>query len=173
MPVKKSPPTANRQPPTTIMGIDPGYGITGYGVLKETGQETEMIDCGCIVTSARMDFSKRLEFLHGDLKRLIRKYRPQTIAIEKLFFSNNAKTAIKVGEARGIILLTAIQEKVPIVEYTPLQVKQAIVGYGKASKQQVQKMVQMVLGLPEIPRPDDAADALAIAICGCQTKEYR
>lgn len=147
-----------------ILGIDPGYGITGYGIIRVEGAKMFCLECGVIQTSAKEEFSIRIKILHIELKKIIKKFKPNLVSIESLFFCNNAKTAIKVGQARGIILLTAILENVPIVEYTPLQVKQAISGYGNADKSQVQQMVKLILGLKTIPRPDDAADALAIAI---------
>lgn len=151
--------------PRLILGIDPGYGITGYGLIEKHGPRFVCRDYGVIKTSSQADFCDRLKTLHQDLSRLIKKFKPDLVAIEDLFFAKNAKTAIKVGHARGVIILTAVQAKIPIVEYTPLQVKQAIASYGRAEKKQVQLMVKTLLNLKEIPKPDDAADALAVAIC--------
>jgi len=152
-----------------ILGIDPGLAITGYGVINET-QKIELIDYGCIYTNLKFSTSERLKKIHQELKKIIKKYKPDKIAVEELFFAKNAKTALKVGEARGIILLTIKQNKIPLFEFTPLQVKQAVTSYGRASKQQIQQMIKAILNLKEIPKPDDAADALAIAITCAQTK---
>lgn len=148
-----------------ILGIDPGTAIVGYGFIKKEKNNLKVIDYGCIFTPAKLDNSKRINIIAGELKKLLQKYRPQNIAVEQLFFFKNLKTAITVSEARGAILLIADQSNIPISEHTPLQVKQAITGYGRADKTQIQKMVKVILNLKEIPKPDDAADALAIAIC--------
>lgn len=153
-----------------ILGIDPGYGITGYGLIQKQGSRLACLDYGTIETPKTDEFCERLKFLHQELTKIIRKCKPDLIAIEDLFFAKNLKTAMKVSQARGAIILTAVLEKVPTVEFTPLQVKQAISGYGKADKRQVQQMVKIFLGLKEIPKPDDAADALAIAICGANSR---
>lgn len=148
-----------------ILGIDPGFAITGYGVIiKEAKNIIKLLDYGCITTKSNQEFSERLNILHKELEKIIKKYNPSLVAVEELFFCKNVKTALMVGHARGVILLTAMQAKVPLKELTPLQVKQGVTGYGKADKKQVQKMAQIILGLKEIPRPDDAADALAVAI---------
>lgn len=152
----------------TILGIDPGYGITGYGVIEMVGGKRRCLNYGVIRTECGEAFSERLKCLHQDLKQIIKKYQPDCIAVEQLFFYNNAKTAIKVGEARGVIMLTAIINKLKILEFTPLQVKQAISGYGNADKRQVQQMVKILLNLKSLPAPDDAADALAIALTAGQ-----
>ncbi|MFH0780288.1 MAG: crossover junction endodeoxyribonuclease RuvC [Parcubacteria group bacterium] len=149
----------------TILGIDPGYGITGYGLIKVQGSRFFCLDYGVIMTKCGLEFCDRLKILHQELKKIIKKSKPDLISIEELFFYKNLKTAINVGQARGAIILTAVLENIPIVEFTPLQVKQAISSYGRADKNQVQQMVKTFLGLKEIPRPDDAADALAVAIC--------
>ena len=156
-----------------ILGIDPGYGITGFGVVEVVGSNLHCFSYGTIATRADEEFSQRLLALHTELKALIEKYKPNLVAVEELFFSKNTKTAIKVAEARGVILLTAKLAKVPIVEYTPNQVKQAISSYGKADKKQVQRMVKILLGLDKIPHPDDAADALAIGICAASCSSLR
>lgn len=149
-----------------ILGIDPGIADTGYGVIKKlSGGRLECIDYGSIKTKAKTELIDRLDILHQELGAIIRKYRPALAAVEELFFCNNAKTALMVGQARGAILLAIKGGNIPLIEFTPLQVKQAVSTYGQAGKSQVQKMVKMLLGLKEIPKPDDAADALAIAIC--------
>ena len=148
-----------------IIGVDPGIADTGFGVIQVSGHELKCIDYGSIKTKANTDLAERLEIINLELKKQIQKYKPDLISVEQLFFCNNAKTALIVGQARGVILLTARQSKIPITEFTPLQVKQAVSSYGKATKAQVQKMVKLILNLKEIPKPDDAADALAIAIC--------
>jgi len=148
-----------------ILGIDPGIADTGYGIIKKEEGRLLCLDYGSIKTASTDEMSKRLEELNAELNKIIKKYKPNLVAIEQLFFCKNAKTALVVGQARGVALLTARQNKVPTEEFTPLQVKQAVSSYGAASKMQVQKMVKLLLGLKEIPRPDDAADALAIAIC--------
>ncbi|MEA3464232.1 MAG: crossover junction endodeoxyribonuclease RuvC [Patescibacteria group bacterium] len=153
----------------TILGIDPGIADTGYGVIqKDKLGNLSCIDYGSIKTMAKIDMPERLEIVNKELNKIIKEYKPNLFAIEQLFFCNNAKTAIVVGQARGVAILTARQNKVPVTEFTPLQVKQAVSAYGKASKMQVQKMVKILLNLKEIPKPDDAADALAIAICATQ-----
>ena len=148
-----------------ILGIDPGFAITGIGILEKTGQEVKYIMHECITTDKGEEFPIRLKKINQELDRIIKKYKPDCAAIEDLFFYKNVKTAMKVGQARGVIILTAIQDNLSIYEYTPLQIKQALTGYGRADKQQVQQMVKTVLKLKDIPRPDDAADALAIAFC--------
>ena len=148
-----------------ILGIDPGYAIVGYGVLEYNGRSFRTVDYGAITTRAGLDPARRLEIIYDALGELIDKFRPDDVAIEELFFQNNQKTAIMVAEARGVIVLCAKKRGVNVAEYTPLQVKQAVVGYGRAEKQQVQAMVTSILGLKEVPKPDDTADALAIAIC--------
>lgn len=152
-----------------ILGIDPGYGRTGYGVIECLGSRLKALDYGVIETSAKEEFSVRLKFLHQELTRIIKKHKPNLIGIEDLFFYKNVTTAIKVGQARGVIILSAVLSKIPTVEFTPLQVKQAISSYGRAEKKQVQQMVKIFLGLEKIPQPDDAADALAIAICAANS----
>jgi len=148
-----------------IIGIDPGTATTGYGVLKKENNNLEIIDYGCIKTEQKFSTAERLKQIDQQLTKLIKKYKPQKIAIEDIFFFKNVKTAIKVSQARGVILSRAAQMKMLIDEYTPLQIKQAVTGYGRAEKIQVQKMVKLLLNLKEIPKPDDAADALAAAIC--------
>jgi crossover junction endodeoxyribonuclease RuvC len=157
--------------PAIILGIDPGIADTGFGVIKkEANHKLSCLDYGSIITSPKMEFGKRLSIINIELAKLIKKYKPGLISIEQLFFCNNVKTALTVGQARGVIVLTAIQHKVDTVEYTPLQVKQAVSSYGAASKLQVKKMVKLLLGLDHIPKSDDAADALAIAICAANNR---
>jgi crossover junction endodeoxyribonuclease RuvC len=148
-----------------ILGIDPGTAITGYGILKKKVNNLEMIEYGCLRTENTCSMAERLEKIDKELTELIKKYKPQHIAVEDIFFSKNAKTVIKVSQARGVVLARAAKMKVPVAEYTPPQVKQAVTSYGRADKNQVQQMVKILLKLNEIPKPDDAADALAIAIC--------
>ena len=148
-----------------VLGIDPGYAIVGYGAISYRNNSFTPISFGSIVTEADLDFNRRLEIIYDDLSAVIMRTKPDAMSIERLYFQNNAKTAIMVAEARGVILLTAQKLGVPVYEYTPLQVKQSIVGYGRAEKQQVQEMTKLFLHLDKIPKPDDAADALALAIC--------
>jgi len=148
-----------------ILGIDPGTAITGYGVIENNKGKLKAIDHGCILTDKKLKMPERLDLLGEELKKIIKKYKPQAMAVEELFFFKNAKTVITVGQARGVVLFVGKNTGLDIHEYTPLQVKQAVVGYGRADKKQVQQMVKAILGLNEIPKPDDAADALAVAIC--------
>ena len=148
-----------------ILGIDPGYAIVGYGVLDCEGIRFRAVDYGVITTPAKIPIEDRLQMIYDRINALIKRYRPEAMAVEELFFHTNHTTAIPVAEARGIILLCAKQNGVEIFEYTPLQVKQAVVGYGRAEKQQVIAMTTALLSLPAPPKPDDAADALAIAVC--------
>lgn len=153
-----------------ILGIDPGYAIVGWGVIEATGASFRPIACGDISTSAHTDLSARLKTIHDEMRRIIDKYHPEQAAIEELFFNTNITTGIKVAEARGVILLALEEAGVPMFEYTPLQVKQAVVGYGLAEKRQVITMVTTLLRLKQPPKPDDTADALAIALCHGQTR---
>ncbi|MFW6022770.1 MAG: crossover junction endodeoxyribonuclease RuvC [Halanaerobiaceae bacterium] len=148
-----------------ILGIDPGLAIVGFSLIEKSGNKFKVCDYGVIRTSSDLSCTERLNIINMKLQDMIKEYEPDEMAVEELFFNKNVKTAIKVGQARGVILLSGAQSKIPVSEYTPLQVKQAVVGYGRASKQQVQQMVKSLLNLNEIPKPDDAADALAIAIC--------
>lgn len=154
------------------MGIDPGLAITGYGIIQQYKSRMTFVKCGAITSTPKEPFGQRLNKIHLELNKIIKKYKPHTIAVEKLFFAKNVKTALKVGEARGIAMLSAWQNKQTIKEFTPLQVKQALTGYGFASKTQIQIMVKQILHLKNLPQPDDIADALAIAICCAQTKEF-
>ena len=148
-----------------VMGVDPGYAIAGYGVVDAEGRCLRSVTFGAVTTPAHTAFEERLAEIYADFKELLGVYQPDAMAIESLFYQNNQKTAIAVAEARGVILLAAQQAGVPIYEYTPLQVKQAVTGYGKAGKKQIQEMTLRLLSLREVPKPDDAADALAIAVC--------
>jgi len=148
-----------------ILGIDPGLATLGYAVVEKNANSFQKIDYGTITTAASMKNVNRLKKIFNELNILIEKHSPEHMAVEELFFNKNVKTAIKVGQARGVILLTGAQANLEVDEYTPLQIKQAVVGYGRASKMQVQQMVKALLGLEELPKPDDAADALAVAIC--------
>lgn len=155
------------------LGIDPGTATTGFGVVDETDNKLTLVDYGCIKTSPKNGMPDRLKLISSELKKVINKFKPEIIAVEQLFFAANSKTAIKVGEARGVILLTAAQAGVKVSEYTPLQVKQALTGYGKADKKQIQYMVKNLLKCMETPKPDDAADALAIAICHINSRRLK
>lgn len=148
-----------------ILGIDPGLAIVGWGVIEYQNAKFRTIAYGSIDTPAGMRTEERLRLIFEGMNELVKKYKPDAVAVEELFFTNNITTGIRVAEARGVILLSAENAGIPIFEYTPPQVKQAVVGYGRAEKRQVISMVTMLLGLPKPPRPDDTADALAIAIC--------
>ncbi len=148
----------------TILGIDPGTATTGFGVIEKRGGKLSFRDAGVITTPPEMPMPSRLSEIYACLTELVREYKPDVMSVELLYFATNVTTAITVGQARGVVLLSAAEAGVPVAEYTPLQVKQAVTGYGKADKRQVQEMVKMILGLDGIPKPDDAADGLAIAI---------
>lgn len=147
------------------MGIDPGIAILGYGVLEYKGNSFRVIDYGAVTTEAGTPMSLRLKIIYEQLRELLERYKPDAFAIEELFFNKNIKTALTVGHARGVAVVTAANMNIPIYEYTPLQVKQAVAGYGRAEKKQMQQMVKILLNLKEVPKPDDVADALAVAIC--------
>jgi len=155
-----------------VLGIDPGYAIVGYGVIEVVGSNIIPIVCGVIETPTSESIPVRLAMLDEKLSVLIKKYLPDAIAVEELFFNTNTTTAIKVAQARGVILLNAIKQCGELYEYTPLQVKMALTGNGRADKHQMQYMVKALLGLDEAPKPDDAADALAVAICHAQTTDF-
>lgn len=148
-----------------ILGIDPGYAIVGFGVLESAGGRQRLVRCGTINTPAGMALPARLLQIARDMETLIGQFHPQAMAIEELFFNHNVTTGIGVAQARGVILMTAEKLSVPVYEYNPSQVKQAVVGYGKAEKRQVMDMTKRLLGLSSVPKPDDAADAVAIALC--------
>ena len=147
-----------------MLGVDPGFGRVGFGVIEKSGSDWIHVAHGCIETSSKHTLSDRLMEVHENLILVIKKYRPDRAALEELFFAKNAKTAMQVGQARGVLLLTLLQAGLPVDEYTPLEVKQAVTGYGRAEKVQLQKMIAMLLHLPKKPIQDDAADALAIAL---------
>ena len=148
-----------------ILGIDPGYGITGFGLIDAQRGSSQLLRCGAITTPAGMDFPARLEIIYNDMTELLRVAKPDCVAIEELFFGQNVTTGIGVAQSRGVILLAVRQADVPIFQYKPMQVKQAVVGYGNATKHQVMDMTKRILGLSQMPKPDDAADAIAIALC--------
>ena len=152
-----------------ILGIDPGYAIVGYGVIEFSGGRYKALDFGAITTDADTPFGVRLQEIYNGMLSVIIKNEPDEMAIEKLYFQNNQKTAIPVAEARGVILLAAQNSNIPVSEYTPLQVKSAVTGYGQAHKPQVMEMTRRLLKLEQVPKPDDTADALAIAICHAQS----
>lgn len=154
-----------------ILGIDPGTASVGWGLIEKTGRECRLIDYGCIRTKPDKKLSSRLLEIFDSLGDIIKKNRPDTVAVEQLFFFKNTKTAMAVGQARGVILLAAEMEKKEFYEYTPLQVKQAVTGYGRAEKKQIQNLVKELLVMKEIPKPDDAADALAVALCHAYTNQ--
>ncbi len=156
-----------------ILGIDPGFATTGFGVLEAAGSAQRLLACGAITTPAGSPLPHRLLLLSEDLETLIQRFKPEAMAVEELFFQNNITTGIGVAQARGVILLSAERLHVPIFEYTPGEVKQAVVGYGKAEKRQVMEMTKRLLGLQAPPKPDDAADAVAIALCHARTSTSR
>lgn len=148
-----------------ILGIDPGYGITGFGLIECEKSTLRLLNCGAITTPPNSDFNWRLTVIYNDMAELLRLSKPDAIAIEELFFGQNVTTGIKVAQSRGVILLAAAQAGIPVFEYKPMQVKQSVVGYGKATKHQVMDMTKRLLHLDAVPKPDDAADAVAIALC--------
>lgn len=156
-----------------VLGIDPGIAIVGFGLLEKQGNRLKPIQYGSIVTEAGLRTETRLKQIYDATSHLIEKYKPNVMAIEKLFFNRNVTTAFTVGQARGVMLLAAEEAGIAVSEYTPLQVKQAVVGYGQAEKHQVQEMVKMLLNLKEKPKPDDVADALAIAICHAHSAQVQ
>ena len=156
-----------------IIGIDPGYAIVGFGVVDYERRVFDVVDYGAVTTDAGTDFNTRLLEIYDDICVIFDRYRPDAMAIERLYFTSNQKTAIAVAEARGIVLLAARQRGIEIYEYTPLQVKSSVTGYGKAVKKQVQELTKNILKLPEIPKPDDTADALAIAVCHAHSYNSR
>lgn len=148
-----------------ILGIDPGYAIVGWGVLDYRDSRFAIKGYGSITTPAGMDFPRRLRMIYQDMNTILQRYHPDVLSIEKLYFTNNKTTGIDVAQARGVILLACAQSGMQVSEYTPMQVKQSVVGYGKAEKKQVMEMTRILLRLPAVPKPDDTADALALAIC--------
>ena len=152
-----------------VLGIDPGYAIVGYGVVEIHGQKLTPLQYGAIRTAADLPITARLREIYDDMTHIIDAFNPDCVAMERLYFNTNEKTAINVSQARGVLLLACEQAEKPVYEYTPLQVKMSVVGYGRAEKRQVMEMTQRILALKEIPKPDDAADALAIAVCHAHT----
>lgn len=149
-----------------VLGIDPGTAITGYGLVRQTEDGgIEAVDFGVVLTSAKTPMPERLAQLYEGIREVVVEHHPDSSAVEELFFQKNVKTAISVGQGRGVAILALAQAGIPVAEYKPVQVKQAVVGFGGADKRQVQEMVRMLLDLEKIPKPDDAADALAVAIC--------
>ena len=148
-----------------ILGIDPGLARLGFGLVNKKGNKFSVVEYGTIMTPSDKDDISRLQMIHEDIHQIIKKYKPDQMAVEELFFNKNVKTAIRVGQARGVVLLSGSEANLKVSEYTPLQIKQAVVGYGRAQKSQVQQMVKALLNLKEIPDSDDAADALAVSIC--------
>ncbi len=148
-----------------ILGIDPGYGITGFGLVEAQRSEARLLRCGAITTPAGAEFSARLEMIYEDMRQLLELSKPDAVAIEELFFGHNVTTAIGVAQSRGVILLAIRKAGLPVFQYKPMQVKQAVVGYGNATKHQVMDMTRRLLHLEKMPKPDDAADAIAIALC--------
>jgi crossover junction endodeoxyribonuclease RuvC len=155
-----------------IIGIDPGTGIVGFGIVESVSGRYKMLDAGVIKTPAKQQDSKRLKTIYDELDQIIKHNKPDVMAVEKLFFAKNVTTAMSVAQARGVVLLCGERYKLPIFEYTPLQIKQAVTGYGKADKHQVQEMVRTILRLKETPKPDDCADALACAIAHAQSTRF-
>ncbi len=149
-----------------VLGIDPGVALTGWALIKKEPQ-VELVDYGCIRTSKRLSQSRRLVQIFRKLEKIIKKYKPEVLSLEKLFFNTNAKTALNVGEARGVVKICACLNEISLFEFTPLQIKTSIAGYGRANKKQVQEMVKRLLSLKEVPKPDDAADAVAAALTFC------
>lgn len=156
-----------------ILGIDPGIAIVGYGLIECKGNKFNAIEYGAITTDSKCPFPYRIKTIYEEMISLIDKYTPTDLAVEELFFNKNVKTAIKVGQARGVEILAAVNKGVNIYEYTPLQIKQGVVGYGRADKKQVQEMVKMLLNLKDIPKPDDVADALAVALCHGSSLKFK
>ncbi len=155
-----------------ILGIDPGLAISGYGIINYSGNKFEVIDYGAVITESTEEFPKRLKKLFDCYMNIFEVYKPEAVAIEELFYNKNTKTAIAIAEARGIHLLAAENKNIPLYEYTPLQVKQGIVGYGRAEKKQIQEMVRVILKLDAVPKPDDVADGLALAICHAHSLKF-
>lgn len=155
-----------------VIGIDPGTATTGYGLVRQEKDNLHVVEFGVITTSSTDPMPSRLQQLHTQLKQILMLHQPDGAAVEQLFFQTNVKTAISVGQARGVTMLALAEAGLDVGEYAPNDVKQAVVGYGGADKRQIQEMVRMMLGMEEVPRPDDAADALAVAICHIHTYQY-
>lgn len=152
-----------------ILGIDPGTAIVGFGAIESVSGKFNLLDAGVIRTPAKEQDSKRLKIIYDELEQIVKQNKPDALSVEKLFFAKNVTTAMSVAQARGVIMLCGEQHGIPVFEYTPLQIKQAVTGYGKAEKYQIQEMVRTILRLKEAPKPDDCADALAAAICHAMT----
>jgi crossover junction endodeoxyribonuclease RuvC len=148
-----------------VLGIDPGTAITGYGLVHEQDDGLSLVECGVVTTPSSQPLPERLQTIYRGLSDVVRRFQPEEAAVEELFFSRNVRTALSVGQARGVALLALVDAGLPIYEYKPLEIKQAVAGYGGADKQQVQEMVRMLLNLDRVPQPDDAADAVAVAVC--------
>lgn len=155
------------------LGIDPGIAIVGYGLIDVEGSSIKLLEYGCITTSSKSPLPKRLSFIMEEMRSIIKEFKPDEMAIEELFFNKNVKTAITVAQARGVEVLAGVEAGLGVYEYTPLQIKQAIVGYGRAEKIQVQETVKTILNLNDIPRPDDAADAIAVALCHSFSSKFK
>ena len=155
-----------------ILGIDPGFAITGYSIIDYIGNKFDLIASGAVTTKAGESFPLRLLKLNNDLENIIDEYKPDAISVEELFFNNNVKTAINVAQARGVVLVVGCQKQIPTYEYTPLQIKQAVAGYGRADKIQVQKMVKAILNVEKLPKLDDTTDSMAAAICHAHSARF-
>ena len=155
-----------------ILGIDPGFAITGYSIIDYQGNKFKLVDSGAVLTKAGESFPLRLTKIYDDVTELINKYKPDAISVEELFFNNNQKTAINVAQARGVILTVGCKNNIPTYEYTPLQIKQAVAGYGRADKVQVQKMVKTILNVDKLPKLDDTTDSMAAAICHAHSARF-
>ncbi len=156
-----------------VLGIDPGTAITGYGLVREDEEGLALVGCGVITTPADQPLPQRLQAIYHGLTAIIGQHQPDQVAVEELFFSRNVRTALSVGQARGVVLLAAAEAGLPLHEYKPLEVKQTVAGYGGADKRQVQEMVRMLLNLEQVPEPDDAADAVAVAVCHIHSARMR
>ena len=155
-----------------ILGIDPGFAITGYSIIDYQGNKFKLIDSGAVTTKAGESFPLRLTKIYDDLSMIIDEYKPDAISVDELFFNNNVKTAINVAQARGVVLVVGCQKQIPTYEYTPLQIKQAVAGYGRADKIQVQKMVKAILNVEKLPKLDDTTDSMAAAICHAHSARF-
>jgi len=156
-----------------VLGIDPGTATTGYGLVEEDDGDFHLVKCGVVSTPAGMPLEKRLLLLYDELSRIVANYHPEEMAVEEVFFGKNVTTAIAVSHGRGIALLVAAQNGIPVFSYKPAEIKQSVAGYGNADKHQMQTMIKMLLSLEQVPKPDDAADAVAVAICHIQQNRYR
>ncbi|KAF5048376.1 crossover junction endodeoxyribonuclease RuvC [Sedimentibacter saalensis] len=155
-----------------IFGIDPGLAISGYGIVNYAGNKFEIIEYGAVITSSFDEYPKRLKIIYDRYTELFEMYKPEAVAVEELFYNKNTKTAMAIAQSRGVHLLAAANKNIPLYEYTPLQIKQGTVGYGRAQKKQVQEMVRLILKLEQVPKPDDAADGLAAAICHAHSLKF-